>query len=273
MSFRYQHNLEEKINEGILTEVNLDDSFNHVCSDECMGKCCHHITIALDPWDIESMARYLNISGQDFVNQYGRLEFDPMTRWPVVKLRHVEDGPCIFLLDDGRCRIYPVRSRNCRTYPVGRGVRIGDDGKIVEKYFIIDGLRHCINCRPDQPSTVRHWLQEAGAFKYYELCDIYLKVINYAVNELRCHYWMSPVTARMMMPLLYGPDLLRAKLGIEERQVGNEDFYRRRMKALKVILTDIAAQYGYGPGTGKNRDTNKTVMERMKEILTQPGDC
>ena len=278
MTYGLKQTLVEKLESGELAELKMDDSFTFQCQDRCMGRCCTKITILLDPWDIEVMARHLDLAGRDFVEQYCHLDFDPQIKWPYACLGHAKDGPCAFLLEDGKCGIYPARSRNCRTYPVGRAVRFDfKDGRsrMEERLFMVDRQQFCFGHRGDRAWTVREWLEDGDAFSYYEFSDLYLELISYAATVLEGRRWMSERTARMMMTILYSPDALRSRLGISTGEVGHEEFYRRRMKALKAVLTDLAAGFGFGPSAVRflEGDIPETsIMDRMKKILVTGGE-
>lgn len=273
MTYRLKQDLAEKLESGTLSELGPDDSFNFLCQDQCMGRCCTNITILLDPWDIEVMARHLGLPGREFVEQYCYLDFDPQIRWPYACLRHAKDGPCIFMLDGGRCRVYPARSRNCRTYPVGRAVRFefnGEESRMEEKLFMVERQQFCFGHQADRAWTVGEWLEDAGAGLYYDFSDLYTALISYTDAVLEGRRWMSERTAQMMMPVLFSPDALRAKLDMPVEEVGHEEFYRRRINALKLVLTDLAAGFGFGPRAASFLNGNipdQSVMERMKKVL------
>ena len=269
MTYSYKKELMKQLDEGSLQGVPLDHTFTFECKAQCMGRCCNSITILLDPWDVEIMARHLGMPGQSFLAEYCKTDFSPELKWPYVRLKHAEDGPCVFMLEDGRCEIYSVRSRNCRTYPIGRAIRFEQDGSKVERIFMVDKMDFCLGHKSDKSWTVEEWLSDAQCQQFYELSDLYLEVINYATVQLNSQVWMNRNISQMMMPLLFGPDMLRKKLGITEETVDHETFYRRRMKALKVILTDIAADFGYGPEANAQDSAGSegSFMERMKHVL------
>ncbi|MGQ9498592.1 MAG: YkgJ family cysteine cluster protein [Desulfotomaculales bacterium] len=261
--------LEKQLADGALVELKLDDPFDFICREACMGTCCNRITITLDPWDVEVMARHLGMPGQDFVHAYCSYTWDDQMCWPVLTLRDAAAGPCAFLLADGRCRIYPARSRNCRTYPIGRAVRVeavNGEKKIRERYFLVDQQKPCQGRLEGAGSTVRDWLEASGAFQYFAFSDLHISLIDYAHRELSARRWLTEATGRVLLPFLFAPDILRIRLGIPEEQVGAEEFYRRRMHALHVLLTDLAAELGYGPGTA-GTGAGSTVMDRVREIL------
>jgi hypothetical protein len=71
-----------------------------------------------------------------------------------------------------------------------------------------------------------------------------------------------------MLPFLYAPEILRARLGIPETEVSHEEFYRRRMRALRTLLTEVAAGLGYGPQAGTEyAATAGSLMDRVRPIL------
>lgn len=276
MTDSMKEKLAQELENGSLAEMKMEDTFTFTCKDSCMGRCCNTITILLDPWDVENMARHLDRSGRDFLSQFCVTDFSEDIRWPFVYLKHAAVGPCIFLLEGGKCRVYPARSRNCRTYPLGRAVKFepSDTGyRAVDHIFMVEKKGFCHGHSSDRQWTVKEWLEDADALKLYELSDIYLALIHYATTELDSKKWMNENIAKMMEPLLYGPDMFRAKLGLTESAVSHEEFYRRRMKALQVLLTDLAAGFGFGPLAEAARagsleeSFGGSLMERIKKIL------
>ncbi|MFZ5644636.1 MAG: YkgJ family cysteine cluster protein [Bacillota bacterium] len=270
MSLKMHRDMVNDIEKGNVRELGMEDSFNFECDDRCMGRCCNTIKIMLDPWDVESMARHLGMGGKEFLDKYCELEEDLRTMWPYVKLYEAEKGPCAFMLEDGRCEVYPVRSRNCRTYPVGRAVRFEQNAGKEEKYFLVEKQAFCFGQSSPKKWTLKEWLDDADSASYYERSDLYFELIDYVTGVLDCRRWMNGRIAQMIMPFLYGPDVLRTKMGISEEEVGHEEFYRRRMKALKVFLTEMAAGFGFGPLVQNNPDEVKedfSVMEKVRGIL------
>lgn len=269
---KLQQEILQRLETGTLEELRPESTFNFACSAECMGNCCRHIDIYLDPWDVETMARHLALPGQEFIHQYCSLETDEGTGWPVVRLKHVAGGPCTFVLPDGRCSIYPHRPRNCRSAPVARAVRFTtEDGtrKPVEKIFMLKPADTCQGHMAGKKWTVKEWLEDSGTGKYYELADIYLEVVDYAVNTLHSRQWLRGPAAGLVMPFLFAPDILRAKLNIPPDKVGHEEFYRRRMQALRQILTTTAAGLGYGPAAKLEQNSNLSIMDVAKKILLE----
>lgn len=263
--------LQQGLSDGTIPGMNPEDEFRFACQAECMGQCCQNITILLDPWDVEAMARHLRLSERAFVDRYCRVRTGSGSPWPVLSLRDAEDGRCAFLLQDGRCRIYPARSRNCRTYPLGRAVRFEARGGTVEtiaKVFLVERMDGCLGHEEGKRWTVREWLDDAGALPYYELGDEYLRLIHYAATELNAAAWLSGRTLQMLYPLLYGASTLRERLGLAVEDVGHEEFYRRRMRAVRAVLTEMAGALGQGPRAGEVPPSGReTMMECLRGML------
>ena len=79
------------------------------------GRCCIAVGdyhVFLEPGEAESIRNWLGLSTGWFRRRYlSRLEDGERV------LSTQPDGRCVFLGEDGSCRIYPVRPLQCRTYP------------------------------------------------------------------------------------------------------------------------------------------------------------
>lgn len=269
MTLKMHREMIERLEGGKAAEIGMDQCFTFLCDQRCMGRCCHTIKILLDPWDVEAMSRYLGVDGREFVDRYCELEEDPRTGWPYVSLYHAGKGPCAFLMEDGKCMVYPARSRNCRTYPVGRAIRFLPDGSREEKFFMVEKQAFCFGYSGDRLWTLREWLEDADALRYYQRADVYFELISYAESVLQVNRWMNSRIARMIMPFLYGPEVLREKTGISPGEVSHEEFYYRRMRALRLLLAELAAGFGFGPGGGRWAEAVKdvTLMDKVSKLL------
>lgn len=249
------------------------ESFKFACQDECMGRCCHSIKIFLDPWDVECMARYLQISSQQFIQQYCRIDFDHRYCWPYILLREAETGSCSFMLPGGRCSIYPVRSRNCRTYPLARAVRFTfndhEDHTVEEKYFLLPRQPFCFGFNSLQEWNLHSWLADSGLAEYNEKADLYLSVIQYALEKLNLEQWFSPTLARFFFPIIFLPEVLRQKFGLTGEKPDHQEFYIRRMRALRLLLSDLSASLQHPEGHPEQQALSQTsLMERLRQLLS-----
>ena len=133
------------MNEEIMNEiqpVRPKDQFTFSCR-QC-GACCRNIEgcVMVESLDAYCLARYLRAKGEpiegieDFLFRY--CEPEPLTEegFPIYMLKtKVPNGSCIFLTD-GRCSVYPARTRTCRIYPLTVGP--GERGRDFEYCLCLD---------------------------------------------------------------------------------------------------------------------------------------
>ena len=83
---------------------------------ECTGSgnCCKihgsYAYVYLLKRDVRAMAAHIGITAQEFFERYCKLEDD----WIVLKM---DEPACPFLSEDNRCNVYPVRPKQCATWP------------------------------------------------------------------------------------------------------------------------------------------------------------
>ncbi|GAB4379067.1 MAG: hypothetical protein Kow0042_28060 [Calditrichia bacterium] len=81
---------------------------------ECLecGECCRlpggrvEVSIA----EAQGIAHYLNVGFSEFLDEYCQMTEEG------ISLKDSEELHCVFL-EDNRCRIYPIRPLQCRTFP------------------------------------------------------------------------------------------------------------------------------------------------------------
>jgi uncharacterized protein len=79
------------------------------CGGCCTGRGAYYVAAA--PEEQRRIQRYLGVSWRWFRRRYVTRDADGVEslRW--------ERDRCVFLDDDRRCRVYPVRPAQCRGYP------------------------------------------------------------------------------------------------------------------------------------------------------------
>ena len=125
--------------------LDLDGEFRFKCR-KC-GKCCkHQNTILFTARDIFNIAKKLNMSTEDVINEYAETYIGSASRIPVVHM--VPRGPseaCPFLMD-GRCSIHECKPVVCALYPLGRVTvnaesimkGLTPNGELIVKYMLND---------------------------------------------------------------------------------------------------------------------------------------
>ena len=80
------------------------------------GACCRWPgSVLLDAADLAAAAAALGLSEGDFIDRHAILARNRAQ----LTLKEAPDGAGECLLDDGRCRIYSARPRQCREFPHG----------------------------------------------------------------------------------------------------------------------------------------------------------
>lgn len=232
-----------------------EDRFRFECRPECMGQCCAKLDLRLDPWDLEVLARGLGMNTSDLVDAYGELQIDPVSQWPYARLHHAAGGRCPFLDGpEGRCSVYHLRPRDCRAYPVTRRITVakgeGGEPRLEASFALLPATEGCLGPEGPRLWTVQEWLEHSDALESFRLSADHLALKALAA-ELKYHLWQAGNPPHMLLMLfLFEPDLIREEFGITEAEVGHADLYRRRMQALRLLLTDQAARNGCYLETG-----------------------
>lgn len=78
------------------------------------GNCCRnhgeYSYVYLAPKDVSAIARHLKLAPRTFLQRYCKAE----DGWVLLKM---DEPACPFLQADNRCAIYPVRPKQCATWP------------------------------------------------------------------------------------------------------------------------------------------------------------
>ncbi len=78
------------------------------------GNCCRnhggYTRVYLAEKDVRAIASYLGLSRKSFLERYCRRE----DGWVILRM---DEPACAFLQKDNRCSIYPVRPKQCATWP------------------------------------------------------------------------------------------------------------------------------------------------------------
>ncbi len=91
--------------------------YNNGLRFECIecGDCCkthgEYAFVYLSKFDVERISSYLNMTQIDFLNNYCATDEDGEIHLSSLV------GDCSFLENSNRCKIYPVRPKQCDTWP------------------------------------------------------------------------------------------------------------------------------------------------------------
>lgn len=82
---------------------------------QCCGACCRikDGIVRVSEDEIKRIAAFLGMSEQDFIQR--ETEVAPDRQGLILKSR--PDDSCVYLTEDNRCKIHPVKPDKCRTFP------------------------------------------------------------------------------------------------------------------------------------------------------------
>jgi Fe-S-cluster containining protein len=160
-------------------EVSLDESFCFECK-RC-GQCCFRCEIVLTPYDILRLCQGVRITTGEFLDYYGQITLGPESGLPVCwldfeKVQRWWGGderspPCPFLALEGEhfaCVVYPYRPSCCRSFPVFRMAKAGEEPK-----FYLQEVS-CPAAETDRAYTVAEWIEHEGLAAYHRENDRFL---------------------------------------------------------------------------------------------------
>lgn len=110
----------EEISDG--KQYSANDMAKVGCND-CKGcsECCSGMSdsIVLDPYDVHRLTGFLNRSFESMIGEGIALQVVDGLVLPVIDMNN-DRQQCVFLNEEGRCSVHPVRPGICRLFPLGR---------------------------------------------------------------------------------------------------------------------------------------------------------
>ncbi len=149
----------------------LKSKFTFRCHKDikCFTKCCSNIDILLTPYDVVRLKKRLELSSDEFLDQYTYMRIDEQSSHPhaILKMSDDADRTCAFLSDKG-CTVYDDRPANCRYYPVGQGTvrNDSDNGPVLEDFFFFINEDHCFGFNEKKNWTIESWREDQDAAHY-----------------------------------------------------------------------------------------------------------
>ncbi len=162
-----------------LPELAPDQEFQFACHPgvPCFNACCGDLTLMLTPYDVLRLRRHMGLSSNDFLRTRAHVALAPDTGLPLLRLRMRDDKrrSCPFVSDKG-CTVYPDRPSACRTYPLGRATRPGEDGGVRERFFVVREP-HCKGFKEASTFTPATWLADQELAVYNAANDRFMQLL------------------------------------------------------------------------------------------------
>lgn len=162
-----------------MPRVKPGEEFRFACHPgvPCFNACCSGLTMPLTPYDVLRLCRGLDMESERFIEDYAVPGCHEESGFPFLRLR-MDPPPsrsCPFLTAQG-CGVYAHRSSACRTYPLGRATRPGDDGGVAEQYFLVRE-EHCEGFAEARAWTIDSWLKNQELEPYTRMNDRYMRLL------------------------------------------------------------------------------------------------
>ncbi|MBW2365697.1 MAG: YkgJ family cysteine cluster protein, partial [Deltaproteobacteria bacterium] len=133
--------------------------------------------LVLTPYDVLRFKNRLNLSSEEFLENYTTSYVDEAYGVPVVKLKMNNDETrrCPFVSPEG-CAVYDDRPGACRLYPLGRAAsKIFERHPAGEYYFVVKES-HCLGFNEKQEWTVQEWIINQGMDEYNAINDFFMNI-------------------------------------------------------------------------------------------------
>jgi len=156
-----------------------DRKFRFACHKDlpCFTKCCANLNLVLTPYDVLRFKNRLNLSSEEFLENYTTSYVDEAYGVPVVKLKMNNDETrrCPFVSPEG-CAVYDDRPGACRLYPLGRAASKIFEGHPAGEYYFVVKESHCLGFNEKQEWTVQKWIINQGMDEYNAINDFFMNI-------------------------------------------------------------------------------------------------
>jgi Fe-S-cluster containining protein len=200
---------------------------------ECFNQCCADINIFLTPYDVLRLRRRLNISSEEFLDNYTIQPFSKEQKLPVVVLKLLEnkEKQCPFVTKEG-CSIYDDRPWSCRMYPIGLASQKIRSEEIGNEFFFLQKDEYCHGISAKQEWTVESWMHNQGVDPYEHFSSLFREIVLHPY--FKKGHDLSPQKMEMFHMVFYNLDKFR-------EFIFNSTFLKRfeiAQQTLKVIKHD-----------------------------------
>ncbi|MFZ5584814.1 MAG: YkgJ family cysteine cluster protein [Thermodesulfobacteriota bacterium] len=184
----------------------------------CFNTCCAQKRLPLMPYDLLRLRRGLDLTAPEIIERFAELEMDPVSGWPVFRLRLDGRGRCPLLTPDG-CEAYAHRPAACRTYPLARAVKADPQGRPAGEVWLRQETPGCLGWGAKRRLTVADWIADQGLAPY--------QAANDALLPLFCHPRRQG-RLRLNQPQIHGVVLALYNLDLWRQAVARPGFAQRQ---------------------------------------------
>ena len=162
----------DKLNQLPGRRIETGDTFSFRCHPEisCFNLCCRNLNLFLYPYDVLRLKNRLNMTSDQFLDQYADIVLRDSNFFPEVLLRMSAnpERTCPFLSASG-CKVYPDRPDSCRTFPVEQGALYDAASGITRLIHIFRPPDFCRGQHETKRWTIETWARDQEALVYNQM--------------------------------------------------------------------------------------------------------
>jgi len=197
-----------------IVSIGEAEMFTFACHRQlgCFTECCRMLELVLSPYDVLRLRRGTGLTSRQLLDQYIIVEQDAGDLFPRLYLSMVDDGreSCVFVRKNG-CSVYPHRPGACRTFPLGRGVKLSPRG-ISERFALIKE-HFCKGFEDSQRHTPRQYLDQQETADYHRFNDRFAEILQH--QAIKSGAVPTSRDVELFLLLLYDLDTLRERIARE----------------------------------------------------------
>jgi Fe-S-cluster containining protein len=221
------------------------DSFYFKCHSglSCFNQCCRNLNLFLYPYDVLRLKTHLNISSDQFIDQYVDIILRESNYFPEVLLRMSENNErtCPFLTESG-CSVYPDRPDACRTFPVEQGMLFDAKSKKTKLIHFFRPPDFCQGQYEESALTPEEWARDQDAVFHNKMTSRWADIKGLFQNDPWGTEGPYGTKGKMAFMAAYNSDSFR-------EFVFNSSFltrYKVKSSILKKIKTDEVELMKFG---------------------------
>jgi len=152
--------------------IKENDTFCFRCHPEveCFNRCCRNLNLFLYPYDVLRLKQSLEITSDEFLDNYVDIVMRSANHFPDVLLRMADNSEktCPFLTGAG-CAVYHHRPDTCRTFPIEQGVLYDASRKRDRPVFFFRPPDFCLGQHEMEEWTIPDWIEDQEAEQYHKM--------------------------------------------------------------------------------------------------------
>jgi Fe-S-cluster containining protein len=144
---------------------------------KCFNRCCRNLNLFLYPYDVLRLKQALEITSDEFLDNYVDIVMRPANHFPDVLLRMADNAEktCPFLTEAG-CAVYHHRPDTCRTFPIEQGLRYDAYRKRDQPVFFFHPPDFCLGQNETEEWTIPEWIEDQDAAQYHKMTIRWSKI-------------------------------------------------------------------------------------------------